>query len=395
MRSFLIILCAVILSVSAAPALAADGMGTVIAVEGTAHAVRGGADVALASGDRLFVSDTLMTGADSKLQAMLDDESSITIGPNSSVQMVEFSNDPDDAKFVSHLAEGAMRVVTGRTTQRNPNGFKITTRHATIGIRGTDFNVTVWRGADGAYYTRVDVYSASSDDDVSVNDKNIAQFHKIVIGDDGSWEITPLAPDEMPAAELLTQLEIARGLEGITDDEVKQILNLLNDGPGFPQTELGWRDGPPDPILNNDSATGTISGNLRSDIGSDSPGVVGGTGIYSFNVNLSSGGITNGVMKGVHNCDSGNTYVQYNLYGGAGNFSPTTAGYQSFQVNGFQGSVRESTGGTFIDQPLGSGTELSGWADDFYNVGGDFSIEYGSGLSYFWGSIEDSQLTVP
>jgi heat shock protein HspQ len=344
-------MCAGAFIVLAMPAAASDGMGTVISIEGTAHAKRSGADISLARDTRVFQSDTLITGPDSKLQILLDDESSITIGPSSTVEMIEFSNDENDAKFASHLAEGRMRVTTGRTTERNPDGFRITTRHATIGIRGTILTViTAWD------FTEIDVNEAKLD--VLVNGRSIPQFYKIVIRDGEDPVITPLSPEEMMSDEWLTNLD-------------KQVIALLT-GQIYPSSFLGTFipnaiQGVVNPnIMPGDgvnplkfalNSNVSVAGNLLSNSG------VAGT--YSFNANLSSGAISNATMTGCSSCS-----VTFDLLGGSGRINGGR-----FNVRDFRGIV-DANGLPFTD--VGESTLDGTTGDGEYKVrvGG---IELGSG----------------
>ncbi|MDR1579808.1 MAG: FecR family protein, partial [Synergistaceae bacterium] len=118
-----------------------DGIGMVITLEGRAVARRNGSDAALALKDRVFKGDTVTAFAGAKIQILLDDDSAITISQNSTVQISDFLDSGSVSKFSAHLAEGRARIVTGRITENNPEGFKVTTKHAAIGIRGTILTV--------------------------------------------------------------------------------------------------------------------------------------------------------------------------------------------------------------------------------------------------------------
>ena len=117
-KVFLVAICAAVVCVSASFA-ATDGVGAVMSVEGTAYARRDGTDITLASDDRLFRTDTLVTEPDSKLQILLDDGSSITIGPNSSMKMTELFNDENDVKLVSRQEFGNTRATENRRKKRD------------------------------------------------------------------------------------------------------------------------------------------------------------------------------------------------------------------------------------------------------------------------------------
>jgi hypothetical protein len=182
-------LAAALICAVAAGAVAEDGIGMVLSLEGTASALRKGVDVPLDVRSRVYESDVVNVWMGSKLQILLDDETSVTLGPDSTLDLVEFSEEAGEEKFESRLSEGSMRIITGETTERNPDGFKITTRHAAVAIRGTVLSLMT-----NDDFTRVDVESAKRA--VLVNMREISEFDRITIRTDGTEEITRLSAGE-------------------------------------------------------------------------------------------------------------------------------------------------------------------------------------------------------
>jgi hypothetical protein len=70
------------------------------------------------------------------------DETTINLGPNTSVVLDEFIYDPDpsNSSFVMSVTQGALRFTSGVLPD---DSYKINTPVATIGIRGTIVNVVV------------------------------------------------------------------------------------------------------------------------------------------------------------------------------------------------------------------------------------------------------------
>jgi hypothetical protein len=89
-----------------------------------------------------------------------------------------------------------MLVITGVITEFNPEGFKIKTPRATIGIRGTIFLAE----ADDEY-TAVRVYN--SDKSVAVNDIEVKEAFKITVRRDAAPEILPLTEEDITLGEEL------------------------------------------------------------------------------------------------------------------------------------------------------------------------------------------------
>jgi hypothetical protein len=85
------------------------------------------------------------TGPDAKVQFILLDETSFTIGPNSEMVLDDFVYDPrTDIKRVSaRVARGTFRFISGKVARKDPENLRIRTNVITIGIRGTDLEINV------------------------------------------------------------------------------------------------------------------------------------------------------------------------------------------------------------------------------------------------------------
>ncbi|TDQ84024.1 FecR family protein [Dongia mobilis] len=96
--------------------------------------------VAVRSGDGIVMGDNLATGADSRLQVMLLDESAITLGPDAELTIDEFVFDPANTNqdlLAATLLKGAFRLVTGGVARQNPDGTTLNLPNAVLTIRGT------------------------------------------------------------------------------------------------------------------------------------------------------------------------------------------------------------------------------------------------------------------
>ena len=75
------------------------------------------------------------------------DNTELSIGEQSSVELDRFVYDPDSGansgKLGLRVAVGTARFVTGQIGKMQPNNVTIKTPTATVGIRGTDFSMTV------------------------------------------------------------------------------------------------------------------------------------------------------------------------------------------------------------------------------------------------------------
>lgn len=136
---------AVILALGASGVFAADGSKA-----GIAAAVRGNVQQILfsapsqvgrnvATGDPIHLGDRIATDNMSGLQIMLQDQTTFTIGPNSSLTIDEFVYDPatQNGKLTATIRRGTFRFISGKIAEKNPDGMTVKLPVATIGVRGT------------------------------------------------------------------------------------------------------------------------------------------------------------------------------------------------------------------------------------------------------------------
>jgi hypothetical protein len=128
----------------ATAAFAADA-GTVEKVTGKVT-ITGADNVVRAAGprERIMSGETIATDAKSETMVKMADESTILLRPNTRFQLTEYKYDKAATdSSVMTLLRGTMRMVTGIIGKRRPTNVRVNTLTATIGIRGTDFEVAV------------------------------------------------------------------------------------------------------------------------------------------------------------------------------------------------------------------------------------------------------------
>lgn len=108
--------------------------------------------------DDIYHNELIETFDDSATELAFLDETTLNLGPNTSVVLDEFVYDPDpsNSSFVLSVTEGALRFTSGVLPD---DAYKINTPVATIGIRGTIVEVVVDEALqeDGAIATRVNL----------------------------------------------------------------------------------------------------------------------------------------------------------------------------------------------------------------------------------------------
>jgi len=124
----------------------ADTDGTIGVVRnsaGSATVTRGSNILPAAPGTKLHVGDTLGTGPNGSLGVILRDNSSLSLGPSSSLVLQEFLFSPYEGKLGLwvRLSKGTMAYLSGLIGKLAPEKARFETPTATIGIRGTHFAV--------------------------------------------------------------------------------------------------------------------------------------------------------------------------------------------------------------------------------------------------------------
>ncbi len=117
---------------------------------------RNGERVELNQGDTVYATDVIYTQK-SAVELVFTDGAVANLSPNSTLKIQEFSYDTgEDPAFVMSLARGAMRTLSGKLVELNPDAFKVLTPKATAGIRGTEF-VTIVRLDGSEQYTLLNI----------------------------------------------------------------------------------------------------------------------------------------------------------------------------------------------------------------------------------------------
>jgi hypothetical protein len=110
--------------------------------------VRGalGANIRLVNaGDQLFQNEVISTSDRSLAKLEMVDLTKLQLGPSSQVKLDRFVYDPGGARsqVVLNVTKGAFRFVTGKADHKT---YEIVTPTATIGVRGTVFDVLAVEG---------------------------------------------------------------------------------------------------------------------------------------------------------------------------------------------------------------------------------------------------------
>ena len=124
--------------------LYANYVATVTATKGNVTIIRDNSLIKATTGIKLLNKDSIKTAQNSKAQIIFQDETIVSIGKNSLFSIKEYLFDDTEASTARFgMIGGAMRTITGKIGKIAPEKFSVSTKTATIGIRGTNFTIVV------------------------------------------------------------------------------------------------------------------------------------------------------------------------------------------------------------------------------------------------------------
>jgi hypothetical protein len=128
----------------ATPAAAAE-IGQIKVVKGQVSVERNGQVYPGSVGMRVETSDILKTGSDGSVGVTMKDDSLLSAGPNSILSLDRYDFDPvtNNGRFDAQLKKGSLAVISGRIAKQAPDAMTIRTPSAILGVRGTEFVVSV------------------------------------------------------------------------------------------------------------------------------------------------------------------------------------------------------------------------------------------------------------
>ena len=114
-------------------------IGSIKTFEGIVEIIRQGSAVDTVAGTRLFDRDTVKTGHNSSAGIILRDDTVLSLGPDSTLDMKEFRFDPHkkDYSLVCRMLRGTFIFISGVIAKLSPESIKIETPDGTVAIRGT------------------------------------------------------------------------------------------------------------------------------------------------------------------------------------------------------------------------------------------------------------------
>jgi hypothetical protein len=122
-------------------------VGTTVLIKKHVTGTLGSQQRVLETGFRVYRNELLQTGTNAQAELKLDDDTKLALGPNAELRLDEFVvATSDDVKTITlRFIKGTFRFITGSNTSES---YKLETPSATIGVRGTVFDLCITPSGD-------------------------------------------------------------------------------------------------------------------------------------------------------------------------------------------------------------------------------------------------------
>jgi hypothetical protein len=140
-----LILCLCAAATFAAAPTPSTSVGQIKNVSGQVVLLRNNNQQPAKPGDLLEQADVINTGADGSVGITLIDNSRLSAGPNSSIELKQFRFNPttQEGESVTEIRRGTLAIISGQIAKRSPEAMKVQTPTTILGVRGTTFAVKV------------------------------------------------------------------------------------------------------------------------------------------------------------------------------------------------------------------------------------------------------------
>jgi len=120
-------------------------IGKIKTSKGEVVVTRSGKEMPVRIDDLLYQNDTIRTGADSAVGIIFEDNTVLSLGPQSELVINEYVFAPEKGalSMMTSMLRGTATYLSGIIGRQSPESVKFQTPDATIGIRGTQFLVKV------------------------------------------------------------------------------------------------------------------------------------------------------------------------------------------------------------------------------------------------------------
>lgn len=167
-------------------------VGKVVTSRGEVTLLRGQNQLVVKAGLEIEEKDTIKTSSNGKLQIIFSDDTLITIGKESEFSVKEYLYDNNkNSKASFGISKGTFRAITGAIGKIAPQNFKLTSKSASIGIRGTQIYAEIKEDFD---------FVACTEGTITVTSLSTGQTIEIPAG-----SFTIVKPDQDPQTPTLLE----------------------------------------------------------------------------------------------------------------------------------------------------------------------------------------------
>lgn len=137
-------------------------LGKVVLLKGQANATRGGKDVALNKGAKVYPKDIINTSSKSFLKIEMVDTTLMTAGPSTKLSFENWDyKTKEDRKATFNLIQGKMRAHF-KVKAKEDQALKIRVGHVAMGVRGTRILANKYQQAGGTQVSHVATLSGKT-----------------------------------------------------------------------------------------------------------------------------------------------------------------------------------------------------------------------------------------
>lgn len=205
---------------------ATPDVGKTVEVKNQVTLESGGGRQALTRGEIVHQDEIILTAAASRAEIELLDRTKLAVGPDARLVLDKFVYNPSASSITVTMSQGAFRFITGAAPKES---YQIKTPTASLGVRGSNFDVSVVENRTFVLLNRGGVNICNLSGDCKLLDRP-RQFAFVDL--DGSisfhsrWD-----PSLLPGASAATVFPFV-GVALLIDPVVHMTLNQLTNGPG-------------------------------------------------------------------------------------------------------------------------------------------------------------------
>jgi len=122
-----------------------ESIAFVDSVKGEVMIVSSAMEVRAVQNMKVIPGDSIKTGSKSSVGLIFEDDTVVSLGPGSEMEVGEFIFNPAERQlsFVARMIKGTFSFITGQIAKLAPQKVILETPGATLGVRGTKFVVEV------------------------------------------------------------------------------------------------------------------------------------------------------------------------------------------------------------------------------------------------------------